>query len=85
MIADIYGGIVAGGQGVVNFPATFASNQMFQIVFEPGSGRPADFDASGAVDVADLASILATWAKWPTARRRTSMRTGSSTVRISGA
>ena len=62
-IAYIYGGIVAGGQGVVNFPATFASNQMFQIVFEPGPGCPADFDASGAVDAADLASILATWGR----------------------
>ena len=60
-IAYLYGGIIAGGQGVQNFPETFASNQLFRVVFEPGAGCPADFDASGEVDISDLASLLETW------------------------
>lgn len=60
-IAYLYGGIIAGGQGVVTFPDTFASNQLFRVTFEPGSGCPADFDGSGEVDAADLASILEAW------------------------
>ncbi|MCP4836873.1 MAG: hypothetical protein GY895_19140 [Phycisphaera sp.] len=60
-IAYLYGGIIAGGQGVVSFPDTFASNALFQVVFEPGAGCPADFDGSGEVGAADLASLLEAW------------------------
>lgn len=64
-IAYLYGGIAAGGQGVVDFPDTFASNQMFRVVFEPGAGCPADFDLSGVVDTSDLTSLLEVWGEVP--------------------
>ena len=64
-IAYLYGGIVSGGQGVVAISETFASNQLFQVVFEPGAGCPADFDESGTVDITDLASLLEAWGRVP--------------------
>ena len=64
-IAYLFGGIVAAGQGVETFPETFASNQLFQIVFEPGPGCPADLDQSGFVGSADLGMLLLAWGRVP--------------------
>ena len=64
-IAYLFGGIVAAGQGVVTFPETFASNQLFQIVFEPGPGCPADLDQNGVVESADLGLLLLAWGRVP--------------------
>lgn len=63
-VAILHGGIVAEGQGIGSSPNTYASNAMFRVTIEPAS-CPADFDASGRVDGADLATLLANWGAVP--------------------
>ena len=62
-VAYLYGGIIANGQGIVTFPDTFASNQLFEVILVPGAGCPADLDGDGTVDAADLAILLLAWGR----------------------
>jgi hypothetical protein len=64
-VAYLYGGIVANGQGIVTFPDTFASNQLFEVILVPGPGCSADLDGDGTVDSADLATLLLAWGRVP--------------------
>ena len=64
-VAYLYGGIVANGQGIVTFPNTFASNQLFEVILVPGPGCPADLDDDGSVTAADLAALLLAWGNAP--------------------
>ncbi len=64
-VAYLYGGIVANGQGIVTFPDTFASNQLFEVILVPGPGCPADLDGDGTVGSDDLATLLLTWGPVP--------------------
>lgn len=64
-VAYLYGGIVANGQGIVTFPNTFASNQLFEVILVPGPGCPADLDGDGTVGSDDLATLLLAWGRVP--------------------
>ena len=64
-VAYLYGGIIANGPGIVTFPNTFASNQLFEVILVPGPGCSADLDGDGTVDAADLATLLLAWGRVP--------------------
>ena len=79
-VAYLYGGIIANGPGIVTFPDTFASNQLFEVVLHPGSrAAPADLErrrrGGFAADLASPAPRLGTRsagcnARGPQRRRR---------------
>ena len=76
-VAYLYGGIIANGQGIVTFPNTFASNQLFEVILVPGPGCPADLDGDGTVDAPISRPCSWPGDGCPRARPRTSTPTAS--------
>lgn len=62
-IALLHGGIVAEGQGVGNFPNTYASNTMFKVSI--AAACIGDLTGGDAVDGSDIAVLLGAWGAVP--------------------